>query len=406
MLTRLRKKMVLTNMLLVSTVLLCVLCAVCVLTWQNVFAEQLEALRKEAIAISLLQNETEGHPQYRSPDLPIQEHHLAVLLKEDGSWTLLQADGLTLSGESISEAVRQVMEQEDSSGILRSMDLTFLRQNTKIGPILMFGQYTSIRQNAWHNIWLSIWLFFASEMILLAISILLSRIAVKPIERAWMQQKQFIANASHELKTPLTVIMANNNIISGHPEQTVRQQEQWLHSTLEEAEQMHRLLNEMLTLARTEDEQVSFPLELINGAEIVEEEILFLEPVAFEKSIALELQAPKELCWHTNPQLLRKLVVLLVDNAIKYSPRNDTVSITLAGGKSVFLQVHNRGPAIPEEDLPHLFERFYRSDKSRSTEGYGLGLAIAHATAEKLRGRLSVTSTPETGTIFTAEFKT
>ena len=168
---------------------------------------------------------------------------------------------------------------------------------------------------------------------------------------------------------------------------------------------MQQLIDEMLTLARAESGQIPVVLRPTEVSDLIEEELLFLEPVAYEKDVQLISRIEKNVTLTTDGALLKKLAVILVDNAIKHGSAGTPVTVTLTGGKTVTLRVHNHGSAIPKEDLPHLFDRFYRSDKSRTTAGHGLGLAIAHAVTQQLKGKLTVSSSEADGTTFTATFK-
>ena len=214
-----------------------------------------------------------------------------------------------------------------------------------------------------------------------------------------------MADASHDLKTPLTVIMANNKIVSAHKQETVAQQEQWLRSTAEEAQHRRELIDQMLQLARTDAGQQRVELRPVNCSELVEAQALCFEPVAYERDVTLETRLQSHVMLNSDPQLLQQLTAILVDNAIKYSAPGRPVVICLEQSGSVRLSVHNDGTPIPAEDLPHIFDRFYRSDKARASSGYGLGLSIARSIAQTLHGTLNVKSSEAAGTTFTAEFR-
>ena len=158
-------------------------------------------------------------------------------------------------------------------------------------------------------------------------------------------------------------------------------------------------------LAKNEEDDSTICLLNTDVSALIEEEVLFLEPVAFEANVPLETNIQKDVFLCIDPDLLKKLVAILIDNAVKHGAPEKPVTITLTAGKSPQLSVHNFGTPISPEDLPHVFDRFYRSDKSRSTEGYGLGLAIAQSIANRLQGTLHVTSSLQHGTTFTATFK-
>ena len=231
-------------------------------------------------------------------------------------------------------------------------------------------------------------------------------LAVKPVKKAWEQQKQFVADASHELKTPLTVILANNNIMMSHRDSTVKDEAQWLESTQEEAGHMKNLIDQMLYLAKSDAGTAAVQYSDVNFSEIVEGAALNFEPVAFEKEIMIDTEIEPDIVLNGNATELNQLVHILTDNAVKYADKETTVTIKLSKKNDrVEFSVNNFGNVISKEDMEHIFDRFYRAEKSRTTKGYGLGLSIAQRIVQSISGRLTVESTTENGTTFTAEMK-
>ena len=236
------------------------------------------------------------------------------------------------------------------------------------------------------------------------LSLFLSSLALRPTERAWQQQRQFVADASHELKTPLTVILANTGIVLSHKEDTVASQLKWLEYTHEEAVQMKGLVDDLLFLAKSDHTNHSIVRCQLSMSQLVLGCLLLFESVAFEAGITLESDIAPDLTLQGDEGQLRRLVMILLDNAVKYAGAEGTVRLELERHQErVRLSVHNTGAPIPPEHLPHLFERFYRADaaRDRSRGGYGLGLAIAKSIVDGHRGKISVTSTAESGTTFT-----
>ena len=237
------------------------------------------------------------------------------------------------------------------------------------------------------------------------ISLLLSGLALRPAERAWEQQRRFVADASHELKTPLTVILTNTGILLRHPEQTVAQQRKWVEYIREEAQRMRELVEDLLFLARHDAGRDQAPAQTVDLAELLWSALLPFEPVAFEQGVTLESGIQSGVTVRGRSEELRRLAAILLDNAVKYAGPQGQVRVALARGEKggACLTVRNTGPAIPPEHLEHLFERFYRADNSRarSSGGYGLGLAIAKSIVDSHRGTITVQSREEEGTCFT-----
>lgn len=243
----------------------------------------------------------------------------------------------------------------------------------------------------------------ASLAAFFAISVFLSSLALRPAEKAWKQQKQFTADASHELKTPLTVILANLGILAAHPQETLSSQSQWLESTLTEALRMKKLVDDLLYLARSDDREQALPLCRISVSDVIQSAVLPFESVAFEHGLTLDSRIAPDLFLTGDAGQLERLTAILLDNACKYAAAGTSVTVSLTRDKGrCLLRVSNQGPVIPAADREHVFERFYRSDASRTRTagGYGLGLAIAHSIVSLHRGSIQVEQSDETKTIF------
>ncbi len=239
----------------------------------------------------------------------------------------------------------------------------------------------------------------------LAISFMLARIALKPVEESWQKQKQFIADASHELKTPLSVIMANTEIIASHPDDTVQSQSKWIENTREESNRMAELVADLLFLAKNDDGLV-VQMDTINLSDAVATTVLSSDSLFYENGKKFDYQLDKEIHIHGNEKQIKQLVTILLDNANKYSTDvgNINLSLKLApNGKHATLIVSNDSETMSDEQLSHLFDRFYTVDQSRNTRGSGLGLSIAKTIVQTHNGTISVDYN-QGRTIFTVVF--
>ena len=200
-----------------------------------------------------------------------------------------------------------------------------------------------------------------------------------------------MSDASHELKTPLTVILSSTELAGGErdPEKT----KQYVEGIRAESLRMKALVEDMLTLARTES-GAKQTLDAVNLSDTVLESALAFEPVAFESGRELSYNIQPELTVRGSAVQLRRLADILLDNAMKYAAAGTPVGLLLRReGRGALLQVENRGETIPAEKLPHLFDRFYRVDESRTGgEGFGLGLAIAQSIVQAHGGSIGCTS--------------
>ena len=242
-------------------------------------------------------------------------------------------------------------------------------------------------------------------VILYFISLFLANTAIRPIDETLKKQKRFIADVSHELKTPLTVILANDKILRSHASEPIESQLAWIDSTKEEAERMKLLVADMLTLARNESPETVVCFSKTDLSRTVSRVFLQFEAVAYEKNLSITSNIDDDIYIRGDEAKLKQLSMALIDNAIKYEPQNGSVVVELhhKNGKIVF-SVQNSGSVISKEDIPHIFERFYRSDTSRSSAGYGLGLPIAYSIVQLHKGTLRVKSDEQSGTVFEAIF--
>ena len=322
----------------------------------------------------------------------------------------VSSNSLNLSSAQLDAAVAYVLAKNKQEGNISKQELRY-RTSTEDSVLkIAFADTSEARDAVKKTIFISGFLTVCGLVIVFFISLLLSGLAIRPVKRSWRQQHQFVADASHELKTPLTVILANNNIIMSHKDDTVESQEKWLNSTKEEAEHMSKLVGDLLFLAKSDGEQSPVVFSEVDLSDICENVSLQFDPVAFEKGLNLTCDVQPGITMQGDGTQLNQLVRIFLDNACKYTPEGGDIALRLAkNGPQTILSVTNTGDPIPKEDLDHLFERFYRVDEARtrtsSEGGYGLGLAIAKTITERHGGTVSVESTAGKGTVFTVTFK-
>ena len=229
---------------------------------------------------------------------------------------------------------------------------------------------------------------------------LLSGWAVRPMAKAWDMQRQFVADASHDLKTPLTVILSNSELLKQQSEAADTPEVDRIEAA---GRRMKDLVQKMLTLARMEDDPNRGAWESMDLSDMVMEGALAFEATAFEKGLTIDENVESGLVVKGNRAQVQSVLECLLDNACKYADPGSSVTVSLEkAGKRAKLTVHNTGSYIPPADLPHVFERFYRADKSRTaSDSSGLGLAIVQSVVESMGGTVSVESSESAGTAFT-----
>ena len=333
-------------------------------------------------------------------------------MSTDGDMTALgRFNTASISQDVLEQAGQQLAGADEGFGSLSDLGLFYMKRQAGGVMYLAFADMGSA--SGWRALAATLAVVeVAALAVFLVISLFFSRWALRPVARAWTQQRRFVADASHDLKTPLTVILANTSIALEHPERSVASQSQWLESTQHEAEAMQGLVGDLLTLAKMDEEEAAAQsgaarpaFEEVDLSDVLEGEVLQFESVAFERGVKLESQVEPNVKLQGNEQRLRRLAGTLIDNACKYVDDGGAVNVSLSrSGKQAKLAVRNTGAPISPEDLPHVFDRFYRADKARTggAGGHGLGLAIARAIAEEHGGTLTVSSTQAEGTVFTA----
>lgn len=249
---------------------------------------------------------------------------------------------------------------------------------------------------------LSIILFIFFEIIIIYFSHYLTKWLVKPVEDSFIKQKRFICDASHELKTPLSVVMASADMLDENPNET-----KWLNNIKSESERMNKLVINLLELAKSEDLNEKEVFNNINLSKLIETSVLSFESLAFENGIKLTYLIEENVMFNCNSDRIRELLGILLDNAIKHTIDNEDVNVKMFKDKDfIIIEVKNKGKEIDKKDREKIFERFYRADESRNRNDnrYGLGLSIAKNIVTNHKGKISV-NCADGYTTFKVKFK-
>ena len=294
--------------------------------------------------------------------------------------------------DELTAILQDCLSQDQREGTVTSYHLRYLRQDNGLYEKLAFVDMSMEQAVLRKTMGSYLFIALASLLLLLGVSILLSRWATRPVEKAWTQQRQFLSDASHELKTPLTVILSNAELLE--QAQLSDKPARWADNILSEAGRMRSLVEEMLTLARADNMVRTAVLTEVSLSDIAADCALAFEPVAFEAGKSLDYTLAESVAVLGDGEKLRQLISVLLDNAIKYGADGGTVTLSLEKtDRQAKLTVSNPGDPIPPEQLGHLFERFYRADDSRGEKsGFGLGLSIAQTIAAEHKGTLKAES--------------
>jgi signal transduction histidine kinase len=222
------------------------------------------------------------------------------------------------------------------------------------------------------------------------------------INRSFAVQKQFMQDVSHELKTPLTVIRGEMEVALKR-ERSINEYRDILESSLDEIKKINRILESLLALARFDSDAVSLHKESTDVTEMIKEILNDIEILALQKNIEITIiSEASDNIVNIDRERMRRVFYNIFDNAIKYSNEKGKIEVDVERIDSeVLININDSGPGISEEDIPHIFDRFYRADKARCSEGFGLGLSIAKSIVKAHNGNIEVRSVPGSGATFT-----
>lgn len=397
MIKRLRVKFVCINMSIVTVMLIVIFGTVLhFTTWD---------LRQRSMA-ALEMADNDRRPRGVPGEMPNKaiRPFFTVEIDAAGNQTLRASAFFDLSDKEILQTlIEEAQSAPVQTGVLHKYQLRFSRHSTPIGVRLVFVDISDEIETIEGLLKTCVGIGLLSFAVFLGLSILLSHWAVQPVEKAWQQQRQFVADASHELKTPLTVIMTNAELLQ-EPQYTEEEKLQFSGSILTMSRQMRGLVEGLLELARVDSSSETMAMDNLNLSEIVSECVMLFEPVYFEKGKKLESQVEEGLWIRGSGSHMCQVLEILLDNGCKYASEGGTVEVRLLRqGSQCLLSVASPGEAISREDLENIFKRFYRIDKVRGMDqSYGLGLSIAWSVITGHGGKIWAESENGMNTFYTA----
>lgn len=329
----------------------------------------------------------------RNPDDRIEDYKIKPEEGIDGLYNITIEDSSivqssnTLNDKTINEYALKIARKSRTKGIIGKYIYRVRKINQNTTKITLIENEDAI---------LHIKTIFIISAIISIFSIIgiyiiakrLSKIIVKPVEETFEKQKQFISDASHELKTPLAVIEANADVLESEIGTN-----KWISYIQNEADSMNKLINELLLLAKIENIDNLKEYKQFNLSKEVEIILSMFESMAYEKQVIIKNNIASNITMNGNKEDVEHIVSVLVDNAIKHTESKKQVIVVLKKEKNeIILEVKNMGEPIPEQEREKIFERFYRASKSRNRKEkrYGLGLAIAKSTVQKYNGSIEV----------------
>ena len=321
-----------------------------------------------------------------SVETPFETRYFTVTVDENGEVTDCDLDRIAAVDEETAEEYTQTAQQKNKTtgfqGIYRYR-VTETEDGAKYVFLDCRREISNFRTVLVTTISVSL-LGLAAVFVLVVI---FSRMVFRPVEESIQKQKRFITDASHELKTPLTIIDANTEVMEMESGES-----QWTKSTRKQIQRLSGLVQQLVTLSRLDEEKGLEEKCEFNLSEAVSECVQPYEPLAQTREKNLTLNIEEDITYTGDERSIRQLAGILMDNAVKYSSENGNITLTLKKkGKKIFLEVYNDADDLPQGKMDVLFERFYRLDSSRNsgTGGSGIGLSVAKAIVQAHKGKIT-----------------
>ena len=410
MIRKLRIKLIIASMVSLLAVLLVIMSAVNLVYYGQVIQEADSTLALLAANDGFFPESNHEFPPdgkfpkrepHLSPELPYETRYFFVTLAEDGSARSVNTGKIAAVDTADAIAYAQsVWAQGKTQGF--ADQYRFLVDTSSSEPLILFLDCSRGLANFKTLLLSCIGVSFVGSLLVLLLLIFLSGRIVRPFLENYEKQKQFITDAGHELKTPLTILNADAEILAMDYGEN-----EWVSDIQTQTKRLADLTNDLILLSHMEEEQTQLQMLELPLSDIAEETITPFQAVARTQGKSLELHIQPMLSLRGDEKSLRKLFSILLDNAVKYSVPQSTISCTLEKQKNfIRLSVWNAVDHITKAQTEHLFDRFYRTDQSRNSQtgGYGLGLSIALAIVTAHKGKITATTADEASLLITATF--
>ncbi|MBR6967647.1 MAG: HAMP domain-containing histidine kinase [Ruminococcus sp.] len=387
MLKRLRIKFIAVIMSIVTVLFVVIFGLVLHLTMQNMERESVQMMR--TMSFRPPADGASMHKPDKKPD-NIRLPFFTVDISRDGEITAYGGDYFDLTDkEMLEKLVDAVNDRKKETGILQEYGLRYLKKDMGRIKSIVFADISSEKAMIKGLITNMVVIGLIGYAVFFLISLLLAKWVTKPVEKTWNEQKQFIADASHELKTPLTVIMTNAEMMSDKS-YSESDRDGFTKNILSTSKRMRGLVESLLELARLDNNRAQIKLAEVDLSKLTNDSILPFEPLFYENDMELSADIDRDIKVSGDRDKLRQVVNILLDNALKYSDPADKVTVKLKRHSSeCILSVSGLGTPLTKEDCENIFKRFYRVDQARNDgQSYGLGLSIADSIIKEHNGKI------------------
>ncbi len=423
MFKKLRNRFLILNMVITSLVMLVAFSAVYLTTANNMHTENQRKLNSMSMSLMVSSESAPEQPESgRMINMVSADYSPSFTLIVDKGGSIVNIDTIMdLPAETFAEAAAAAWQKGGQSTVSLSGRL-WLYAITQLSVTELYEDGRSVTKTSSDNYQISflditdtqktlrdllltfVLVGFAMLAVIFLVSLYFANRSIQPIAAAWEKQRQFVADASHELKTPLSIITANYDALLSNQDETIRSQHEWLDYMKIGTDRMAKLINDMLTLAKMENAGVEVSRAPFDLSDTLSRDMASMAAATAEKGLTLSKAIEGGIVINSDREMIRRVLAILLENAIKYSEPDGEILVSLEKSKyGVICSVRNSGKGIAPKDLPRIFDRFYRADKSRTGEkgGYGLGLSIAQTIIRRLGGDIMAQSVENEGTVFT-----
>lgn len=397
MIRKLRRKLVAVAMLSLFIVLLIIIGTVNILNYTRMVDDA-----QRTIAI-LKENDgsfprPDMYPEHdkdifkgMSPEAPYESRYFSVLMDADGNVSTIDIGKIAGTGtDEAAEYAKKVLDSGKTSGFMGQYRFAV---KDKDGETLLIFLYCGRGLANFRSVlFISVGISLAGMLAVFLLLVFFSGRIVKPVSESYEKQKRFITDAGHEIKTPLTIIDADAELVELECGES-----EWLDDIKKQTKRLTALTNDLIYLARMEEGQknavrIEFPL-----SDVVDETAESFRARAINENKQLEINIQPGLAYIGDEKAVRQLVSILVDNAVKYADSEGKIKVSLTNAAGIKLEVYNTCEHISKDSVKHLFDRFYRAEQSHNSQtgGYGIGLSVAKAVAEAHRGKISAYTADE-----------
>ena len=326
----------------------------------------------------------EGNFDFITPETPFSTRHFTVFFDSENNITSTFTESIySIDEQTAKDYAKRIIDNRNERGWISNYRYKIFE--TESGKGIVFVDGSMNRSALMQSTTIAGCVLLGCAALVLILIFLLSKKAVKPIAESYEKQRQFITDANHELKTPLTLILANAEIA-----QDELGKNEWLDDIMSEGHRMTELVNQLVALSRMDEENSKLNIVQIPFGQLVFDTVSEFESLAEGRGKKLSVSIDRSIVYSGDEMLLQRLVGILLDNAVKYCDEGGEINVTFEKRRRIILSVENTYASVGEIELNKLFDRFYRADKARKfTGGYGVGLSMAKAIAEKHKGEIT-----------------